>query len=255
METDGPIKPRPAAEQTRRPDGKRYRLSGGMETFYFRCRFRYKDTSKTWNVASYLSPRPPDHHNCYFEQNNFEILIKYGTKGDYFAYTHKEPIGVCGQIIPVSYSPQIYNSRALLPSIHVCPSLSVWLSACPNPFLLPTSIFPHYCFNQPICHNHIFFYSCVLSSPSHIQWTCDHCLLSTHPGVVYVNTATLVHECLLYAQWYDSNMSDMLAPFCGTFLWCCVWRSWRQFWQVAAHAYWSRRNRRRSRRSISVLSS
>ena len=36
--------------------------------------------------------------------NEITVLSLFVSDGDIFAYTRKEPIGVCGQIIPVSYT-------------------------------------------------------------------------------------------------------------------------------------------------------
>ena len=62
--------------------------------------------------------------------------------GDFFCYTRHEPVGVCGQIIPVS-SMSVENSMQVNNSLHN----NILLS-----FLLYLSIFAHGCVSTNIAH-------------------------------------------------------------------------------------------------------
>lgn len=71
--------------------------------FYFANSWRYLLILLLLSIPSPTSA-PNDHfmniNHIYVNDNVFYFL-----DGDFFTYTRHEPIGVCGQIIPVSWSP------------------------------------------------------------------------------------------------------------------------------------------------------
>ena len=59
--------------------------------------------------SSHISPKPPF---CEYQAHlSINDCVFYFSDGNFFTYTRNEPIGVCGQIIPVSCSYIIFSQK------------------------------------------------------------------------------------------------------------------------------------------------